>query len=268
MNLVDTHCHIHSTSAKDDHTAQLWSKLGISTEEIIDRARLEGINKLICVGTDIDDSRLSVALAGKNRVCFASVGIHPHETDRYVNDSSTCDDFESLLKKPKVVAIGECGLDYFYHHSGKQAQIRLLKLQLDMALKHDLPLILHVREAFSDFWTIFDNYQGRLRGVLHSFTDSQLNLNKAVERGLFIGVNGIVTFNKDPKARDMYRHIPLERILLETDAPYLTPTPYRGNINEPKFIRTICEYLSELMEEDPNRLAVQSTNNAHLLFGI
>ncbi len=267
MNLVDTHCHIHSVKGKDDHTTSLWLKLGLKPEEIISRAESFGVNKFICVGTDIADSRLSIEFAAKNSLCYASIGIHPHEAHNFVNASSL-KGFEGLLKQKKVVAIGECGLDYFYHHSKPDQQKRLLRFQLDLAVKHNLPVIFHVREAFSDFWPIFDSYSKPIRGVLHSFTDSKYNLEEAIKRGLRVGVNGIATFNKNPGAAEMYRAIPAKLLLLETDAPYLTPTPYRGNINEPKFTKRICEYLAELREEDPNELAAQTSLNAHLLFGL
>ncbi len=165
----------------------------------------------------------------------------------------------------KIVAIGECGLDYFYTHSPRVDQIKALRFQIELALQHDLPLIFHVREAFDDFWPIFDDYHG-IRGVLHSFTDTQANLDKALARGLFIGVNGIATFTKNEAQIAMYRAIPLQNLLLETDAPFLTPVPLRGKMNTPANVRLVAEFLSELRGESLAGLAHATTHNAQTLF--
>ncbi len=143
----------------------------------------------------------------------------------------------------------------------------MLQFQIELALVRNLPIIFHVREAFEDFWPIFDSYSG-IRGVIHSFTDSADNLEKALERGLFIGVNGIATFLKDPQQLEVYRKIPLEKLVLETDAPFLTPTPYRGKINEPKHIGTIAEFMAGLHGVDREIMAAATTRNARTLFGI
>jgi TatD DNase family protein len=128
-------------------------------------------------------------------------------------------------------------------------------------------MIFHVREAFDDFWPMFDQ-KSRIRGVVHSFTDSAENLNRAIERGLYVGVNGIATFAKDPVQIAVYKAIPLERLVLETDAPFLTPTPYRGSINEPKHIKEIVQFLSELRGESIEQLTRATTKNATNLFGL
>jgi TatD DNase family protein len=175
---------------------------------------------------------------------------------------------EQVSAVRKIVAVGETGLDFFYNHSPKDAQIEVLRFQIELALDHNLPLVFHVREAFDDFWPIFDSYGGKIRGVLHSFTDSQANLDKAIERGLSIGVNGIATFAKHEKQLDMYRAIPLKNLLLETDAPFLTPIPYRGNICEPYHVETTANFLHNLRGENLEELAEATTHNAEQLFGI
>jgi TatD DNase family protein len=161
--------------------------------------------------------------------------------------------------------VGETGLDYYYTHSPREAQEAMLRFQIELALAHDLPLIFHVREAFDDFWPIFESYQGA-RGVLHSFTDSVSNLERALSHGLYIGVNGIATFARQESQRVMYRTIPQRSLLLETDAPFLTPTPFRGTINEPKYTSVVAEFLSELRGEDLAELAATTTSNARDLF--
>jgi TatD DNase family protein len=131
-----------------------------------------------------------------------------------------------------------------------------------------LPVIFHVREAFDDFWPIFDNYEGKIRGVLHSFTDSQANMEAAIERGLYIGVNGISTFTKDEAQKEMFASIPLDKLLLETDAPFLTPTPFRGKVNEPAFVRQVAEHHAKIRGLSLDEIATATTANAHALFAL
>lgn len=269
MELIDTHCHIQSIGVKngEDHTREMWDKSGLTPEEVIDGAEKADVKKLICVGCDLDDSKLAVSFVANRDNCYASIGIHPHEAKKYIPNEIQAD-LLALAKEKKVVAIGECGLDYFYRHSEPEDQAEILRTQLDVAMQTNLPVIFHVRNAFSDFWPIFDSYGGKIRGVLHSFTDSIETLDTAIDKGLYIGVNGIATFAKDPTQLNMYKAIPIERLLLETDAPYLTPNPYRGTINEPKQIRTVAEFLSKLRGEGIQDLAEISSANTHLLFGI
>jgi TatD DNase family protein len=160
-------------------------------------------------------------------------------------------------------------LDYFYAHSPREAQIELLKFQIELALEHDLPLSFHVREAFDDFWPIFESYRGAgLRGVLHSYTDSMANLERAIKHGLHFGVNGIATFAKDEERRVIYRTIPSKLLLLETDAPFLTPIPFRGKICESKHVRVTAEFLADLRKETLEDLAAVTTANARDLFKV
>jgi len=272
MQLVDTHCHIQSIGANEgDHTHAMWQKLNLTAEKVIANAVENSVSQFICVGCDRSDSQMALDFAVSHDNCFAAVGIHPHEAKNYINQPKEKDKFSALLRssnKQKIIAIGECGLDYFYNHSLAEDQRQMLIFQIDLALKYNLPIIFHVREAFADFWSILDSYSQPIRGVLHSFTDNQDNLVIAIKRGLYIGVNGISTFTKDPQQLAMIKSIPIDRLLLETDAPYLTPVPYRGNINQPKHVRTVAEFLTELRGESLEQIALFTTNNAHLLFGI
>lgn len=268
MELFDTHCHIQSVGQEGGErtTRALWAKAGdTSVEEIIARAHEKDVNCMICVGCDYEDSKLAIACAENHENIYASIGIHPHEAEITLQNG-LLDAFAGLVGLPKVVAVGECGLDYFYNHSPKEAQIEVLKFQMELAIMHSLPMIFHVRESFSDFWPIFDTYAGKIRGVLHSFTDSRENLGKALERGLYIGVNGIATFAKDPKQLEMYRAIPLKSLLLETDAPFLTPVPHRGKICEPYHVSLTANFLSDLRGETLGSLAQATTDNAKQLF--
>ncbi len=272
--LVDTHCHIQSAGAPKGEraTRELWAKApDLTPDRIIANASQAGVGRLLCVGCDLEDSRLAVAFVQSREACWATIGIHPHEAQRFAGQQELLETFASLAAEPKVVAVGECGLDYYYEHSPKAAQLELLEFQIKLAQTHNLPLVFHVREAFDDFWPVFDRLQNQerpIKGVVHSFTDTEAQLTEALKRNLYIGVNGIATFAKNPAQLDVYRTIPLENLLLETDAPFLTPTPYRGNINEPKHIGTVADYLASLRGEERTMLAKATTTNARQLFGI
>lgn len=268
VELFDTHCHIHESVRRTTPVYDKWHEGGATSDpdEILASAGAAGVAKLLCIGTTLADSQLAIEFAGPRENIWATVGIHPHEAEEAFQNGHL-DAFAALVTAPKVVAVGECGLDYFYEHSPKEAQIEILKFQIELALKHNLPLSFHVREAFDDFWPIFENYSG-IRGVLHSFTDSTQNMERAVSNGLFIGVNGIATFAKNPEQRAMYQAIPLENLLLETDAPFLTPTPYRGTICKPEHVRVTAEFVSHLRGEAFERTTAATTMNAERLFGV
>lgn len=270
VEFVDTHCHIQSVDGDlgERSTHELWAKApDLTSEAVLTAAREAGVTKLICVGCDLRDSQLAVAFVEAKKECWASIGLHPHEAQHYYGQDALLQEFAGLVSRPKVIAIGECGLDYYYEHSPKKEQAAVLHFQLQLAQTAKLPVIFHVREAFDDFWPIFDQYSG-VRGVLHSFTDTLPNLERAVERGLCIGVNGIATFAKKEEQQAMYRAIPLQNLLLETDAPFLTPAPYRGKINEPKFVRRVAEHIAELRGDRLEDIASTTSLNAAQLFGI
>jgi TatD DNase family protein len=270
VELTDTHCHIQSIGlgVGEQTTRELWAKADLKADEVVVEAQAAGVNRLLCVGCDLEDSSLAIDFVREREGCWASIGIHPHEARHFAADETKLAEFAALVDQPKVVAIGECGLDFYYEHSPRVAQVELLRFQIELALRHDLPLIFHVREAFDEFWPVFDSYGSSLRGVLHSFTDSADNLAKGLERGLHIGVNGIATFAKDPALLEVYHTIPLEKLLLETDAPFLAPKPHRGSVNQPKHIVTIAEFLANLRGEELESLAAATTSNARALFGI
>lgn len=247
--LIDTHCHIHE------------SDYSLPIDDVLKRAADAGVDKMICVGTSEQSSQDAIVLASKHDHVFASVGVHPHDTkDGYAA-------IAEQARQPRVVAVGEIGLDYFYNHSPRDIQIKALEEQIQIALDNNLPIIFHVREAFDDFWPLFDNFHG-IRGELHSFTDNQANLDKAFERGLYVGVNGISTFTKDSEQQKLYAAIPLEKMLLETDAPFLTPAPYRGTVNEPAFVSEIAKFHSGIRGVSLEDVADATTANAITLFSI
>jgi TatD DNase family protein len=268
IELVDTHCHIQSIGqARGERiTREIWAKHPeLTIDKVLDNASVAGVNHLICVGCDLSDSQLVVDFVQQHDTCWASIGIHPHEAKQQSGESLAA--LAALATQPKVVAIGECGLDFYYKHSPKADQIKVLEFQLELAQTAGLPLIFHVREAFDDFWPVLDNFKD-LRGVLHSYTDTKANLDKAVDRGFYIGVNGIATFAKDAKLIEVYKSVPLDHLLLETDAPFLTPAPHRGSINEPQHIAATAAFLAELRGEKLEELAAATTHNARQLFGL
>ena len=270
IELTDTHCHIHSIDNRQGEriTTELWSKAeDISIKSVIEEASQNNVTRLISVGTSLFDSELAIKAANNFQNVWASIGIHPHEAKDYVLDKAKQSQFIDLVNKPKVIAIGECGLDYFYDHSPRKDQIIILEMQLDLANRYNLPVIFHIREAFKDFWPILDNFKN-IKGVVHSFTDNQSNLDKILSRGLFVGVNGIATFARDPNQREVYKAIPLAKLLLETDSPFLSPVPLRGRVNEPKNIKIIAGFLANLRNESLETLATNTNTNAIKLFDL
>lgn len=246
---VDTHCHIHEFDYPLDR------------DEVIAHAHEAGVEQMICVGTSEKSSEEAIAFAAKHDGIFASIGVHPHDTK---------DGYDAIArlaqqKDGKLVAIGEIGLDYFYTHSPREAQTKALEAQIQLALDHDLPIILHVREAFDDFWPVFDNFHG-IRGELHSFTDTKETLEMALGKGLYIGINGISTFARDKQ--EMFAAIPLDRMLLETDAPFLTPVPFRGRMNEPALVRYVAEFHAQKRGISLEEIATRTTTNARALFAL
>lgn len=247
--IIDTHCHIHDSEFYDDER-----------EAVYQRAIAADVS-MICVGTSEQSSREAVEFAATHDDTWAIVGVHPHEAkDGWAKIGKT------LAEKPgKLVGIGEIGLDYFYNNSPREIQIKGLEQQLQWAVDYNLPVSFHVREAYADFWPIFDNFRG-IRGVLHSFTDSTENLETALSHGLFIGVNGISTFARDKQA--MFDAVPLENMLLETDAPFLTPVPLRGKINEPAFVREVANYHAERRHITLDEISSITSANAQQIFSI
>lgn len=270
IDLVDTHCHIHEADESFDgesETRVRWNRAELTPDMMIRSARDAGVRRLVCVGTTPEDSQLAVEFVQSRSNTWASIGIHPHETGRFVDKPEPLKQFAALVDKPKVVAIGECGLDYFYTHSSRADQEKILRFQIELALERDLPVIFHVREAFEGFWPIFDSYSG-IRGVIHSFSAGRAELEQILQRNLYIGLNGIMTFTKDPEQLAAAKAAPLNRIVVETDAPFLTPAPHRGTICGPKHARVTAEFLADFRGESLDQFALATTQNARLLFGI
>ncbi len=222
---------------------------------MIERAHKNNVKRIICIGTSHEDSLKAAEFAKEHSNTYWTYGIHPEGA------SSASIIFENTLNTSPVkpIAIGEVGLDYHYDGYDKTAQIHLLEQMLQLAIDNDLPVSFHVREAFDDFLGVVANFP-KARGVVHSFSDSKKKLKKVLETtGFYIGVNGLATYSTLPLP-------PLERILLETDAPFLTPTPFRGIINEPAYVPCIAEWLSKKMGVSLETIEKETTRNAEKLF--
>jgi TatD DNase family protein len=254
MELVDTHCHLQ------------FDKLAENIDDVMNGAAEAGVVRMICVGTSVADSRTAIEYAAEFDNVWAAVGAHPHDGKHfdYKNDP---DKLRGLAAKGKVVAFGEIGLDFYKDYSPRDEQEKLFRCQLEIGLAAGLPIIFHVRDAWQDFWRIMEDY-GDVKGVVHSFSSGTKQMDKALERGFYIGMNGIMTFTRDHAQLDAAKHLPLDRFLLETDAPFLTPEPYRGQICEPKHTAATAEFLAELRDEPIEKLAEATTKNAKELFGI
>jgi TatD DNase family protein len=271
MQLFDTHCHIHEAlegAALSTETWKRFEKAGSpKPDAIIEAAAEADVTRLVCVGTTVEDSALAVDFVQSRPQTWATIGIHPHEAKEYVGNQIKLDQFAALAKRSKVVGVGECGLDYYYTHSQPKDQAAIVRFQIELALEHDLPMVFHVRDAFGEFWPIFDSYKG-IRGVIHSFSATRKDLEQILQRGLYVGLNGIMTFTKDEEQLAAARAVPLDKMVLETDAPFLTPAPYRGTMCEPKHVRVTAEFLANLREESIEELADRTTANALNLFGL
>ena len=261
---VDTHCHIHDRETYRfalDHQ-QISRKVlardssipcqasDFSAERILERAREAGVSRMITIGTSSSDSLKAQEFAEAYPEVFWTYGIHPDEAGK-----DTVSEFSG-----KPIAIGEVGLDYRNGMGEREAQIRLFEEMIELALSNDLPLVFHVRDAFDDFWPIVDN-AGVSRAVVHSFSDSPENLEKALSHDFYVGVNGLATFADLPTP-------PLEKTLLETDAPFLAPVPVRGRVNEPSYVPFVAKFLAEKHGASVSEVAEVTTRNAETLFRI
>ncbi len=241
--LIDSHCHLHDRKFFTPEQA----------EEMIGRAHEAGITKIICIGTSHEDSLAASDFACSHEDVYWTYGVHP--------EGASGDNEYKIPETNNLVAIGEVGLDYHYEGYDRKAQIRLFEGMLQLARDSDLPISFHVREAFEDFFPVVGNFPG-VRGVVHSFTDNKKILKRILnETEFYVGVNGLATYSTLPTP-------PLERILLETDAPFLTPVPFRGIINEPAYVREIATWLSTKLGEEFKIIEKETTNNARKLFGI
>jgi TatD DNase family protein len=256
--LIDSHCHLNHEQLRDD------------VPGVLARAAAAGVERMIVVGFDLASSEEAVAIASAHPAVYAAVAVHPHDARDY--DEAVEARLRELASTSKLVAIGEIGLDYHYDFSPRDAQFHAFRRQLALALELELPVIIHCREAYPDVLDVLETHVRNLAcseqggGVLHCWAGTMEEAERAVEMGFFLGFGGVLTFKNAEETRRIAAAVPLERILLETDAPYLAPAPHRGKRNEPAFTRLVAEKLAEIRGLSYEGVAATTTDNCGRLF--
>lgn len=233
--LVDSHCHLNMLNL-DDYQGDL--------DQLVAETLTSGVERMLSVATDLKSSTEVPAIAAKYPEVYASVGIHPHDATMEVVSTEK---LTELSRQPKVVAIGETGLDYYYNEEGLDLQQESFRRHITIAIAEQKPLIIHTRKAREDTIRIMQEMQAEeCGGVMHCFTESWDMAKQALDMGFYISISGIVTFKKAEELRETAKQIPLDRLLIETDSPYLAPVPMRGKQNQPKYVKYVAEFLAEL----------------------
>src|ERR1051325_424896 len=249
--LVDSHCHLD------------FPDFAAERDAVIARARAPGVGTLLTIGTRLDQFAGVRAIAEAHDDIWCSVGAHPHEAADHA--ATTAADLAALAAHPRVVGIGETGLDYHYDHSPREAQERVFRAHIRAACEAGLPLIIHAREADEDVARMLRD-EGAAAGVLHCFSSGRSLAEAALDLGFYISISGIVTFKNAGELRAIVRDVPLDRLLVETDAPYLAPVPYRGKRNEPAFVAATAAAVATVKGVAPEVLAAATTDNFFRLF--
>jgi TatD DNase family protein len=252
--LVDSHCHLDFP----DFAAEL--------DQVVARARAAGVGRLVTISTRVKKHAQLIAIAERFPDVFCSVGTHPHHADEELDiDAKTLAD---IAKHPKVVAIGEAGLDYHYDTGPRENQVKSFRQHIEAAQKTELPLVIHSREADADMAQILKDEakQGPLSAVLHCYTGGRDLAFTAVDLGLYVGFTGILTFKNSEGLREIAKALPADRILVETDSPYLAPVPYRGKRCEPAYVTETAKMLASVRDVSPVEIARQTTENFYRLF--
>lgn len=251
----------------DTHAHLFYDNFDGEVDQVIDRAKESGIDYIIVPATDIETARQVIALTEKYEMVYGAVGTHPHETKEW--SSSLINEIENLTSHKKIVAIGEIGLDYYYDFSPKEKQIEAFKAQIDLALKLDLPIVVHNRDSDEDMMKIINSYCGSgLKAQFHCFNGSMENAVELMHMGYMISFTGNITFKKADQLREILKNIRIDQLLLETDSPFLTPEPNRGKRNEPSYVKYVAEKVAEvhgISLEDVGRI---TSYNAFRLFGV
>jgi TatD DNase family protein len=254
--LIDTHTHLDDARYNEDR------------EAVIARARAAGVERFLTIGCDLATSQSAVALAEHYPFIYASIGVHPHEV-KHIRDD-WYDEFRCLAKNQKVVAYGEIGLDYHYNHSSPKEQRDRFREQIQLACELTLPIIIHTREAQEDTIAILrEEKASEVGGVFHCFSGDAWLAKEALNLGFYLSFSGILTFQNATALREIAKNTPLDRVLVETDCPYLTPVPYRGKRNEPAYVSQVAKQLAVLHPElSLEEIQERTTENAKQLFKI
>lgn len=255
MKIIETHCHLDYLKAFD-------------LDKIIELSQAAGVEKIITISVDPENMDSVFEIAQKNDGVYFTQGIHPH-------DAKDCTDevFQKIYERkhhPKMLAVGEIGLDYHYNNSPKEIQLEVFRKHLEIAIELDKPVVIHSRDADEDMVQILEHYAPSMKrkGVIHSFTSSEELAKKALELGFYLGFNGIITFKNAQNVRDIVKITPIEKILVETDSPFLTPVPNRGKENNPSNLPYIIEKIANIKSMTKNEIADITYKNALELFKI
>lgn len=251
--LIDTHAHL---------TDERYG----GAREIIDNMTADGLERIITVGYDMKSSRECRRIAESNAAIYFDAGVHPSDSQHLTADPA--DELIALCASPKCVAVGEIGLDYHYDDTDRKTQIYWLERQLEVVEQTGLPVCFHVRDAYEDFETVIRRNLGKLKGgaVLHCFSGSKETAEKFLGLGFYVSFSGSVTFSNAKKFYDIVPVVPRDRILIETDCPYLAPVPYRGTTNYPRYVRKQAEKIAEILDEDYAEIERLTTDNAYRIF--
>ena len=251
--MIDSHCHL-------DHEP-LLSDL----DNVIQRSKNVGIEKLLTISTSIESFSRVKEIVNKDEMIYGTIGIHPHETENNSIDSEFI--VKNLRDNKKIIGIGETGLDFYYNNSDRHKQIKSFKIHIEASLKTNVPLIIHSRNAEETTFDILNEYQDRkLKILMHCFTGSQKFAEKLLNFNSFFSASGIITFKNAKDLQQTFKFLPLDRILIETDSPFLAPVPNRGKKNEPSFIDFTAKKLAEIKDIKKNELTNITTNNFNNLF--
>lgn len=251
--LVDSHCHLDYDVFQEDF------------EGILNRAKENNVGLMQTISTRVSEFSKLKTLIEKYPQIYASIGIHPHEVDSHAE--TTTEDLLEYTKHPKVIGIGETGLDLYYEHSTIEKQKDYFNRHIEASHLSGLPLIIHTRDADDLTIEMLKEHRDKFTGLIHCFSSDDLNFaKKCLDMGLYISISGIVTFKKVIALKDIVRFVPLDRLMVETDAPYLAPEPYRGKTNEPSFVKRVAETIAELKQIDYEIVEKQTTDNFFNLF--
>ncbi len=247
MNYVDTHCHLYDTR-------------GVPVDDVIAAARAIGVDTMINVGCDAATTAAAVAIAAAHDGIYATAGLHPHEAKHGV------DSILHFLDDPNVIAVGECGLDYYYDHSPREVQRDAFAAQIQLAHERDLPLVIHTRDAWADTFDVLRAEGTPTRTIFHCFTGGPDEADACLALGAYLSFSGIVTFKAAPDVQAAAIRCPADRMLAETDSPYLAPNPHRGRTNQPAFVTHVVQFLADLRNEPLERVREATVANACLAF--
>lgn len=251
--IIETHCHLDYLDQEE-------------LDGTLEKSLAVGVERIITIAVSADNLSRVMELAGSSEYIWGTQGIHPHEAESY------CPEVDAIIRAnasdSRIVAVGEIGLDYYYDHADRSAQRAVFEQQLQTAVELDLPVVIHTREADNDTRDILKNYSGALarKGVIHSFTSSLALAEFCLAEGFMLGFNGITTFNRADNVREVVAATPPAQLLLETDAPYLTPVPYRGRPNAPYYLPFIAETVATVKSMDVEELLQQANSNSRNLF--